>query len=257
MVGTIGLFKANSSRVHSILNKLGIPVDSSSSGIMSSSILASAISYGASAFMIVGGVLPYVPQYMTISKSGSVGGFSTKVCLVLLLANMLRIAFWFGHPFELPLLLQSIIMVIAMLVLLRLCVKVTPNTKGKRRFLDFDFDYFWKWTSFEDYVQFLAAMACAIGISMAALRHSYIFVEGIGLAALMTEACLALPQFLHNYETKSTQGMSVAMVTLWLAGDIFKTIYFIAKQTPLQFWLCGFLQISLDLAIFYQVGTYV
>lgn len=44
--------------------------------------------------MIIGCVLPYVPQYATIKENQSCSGFSTYVCLTLLLANILRIAFW-------------------------------------------------------------------------------------------------------------------------------------------------------------------
>lgn len=44
--------------------------------------------------MIIGCVMPYVPQYLTIYKNRSCSGFSTFVCLTLLLANILRVAFW-------------------------------------------------------------------------------------------------------------------------------------------------------------------
>ena len=44
--------------------------------------------------MIVGGVLPYVPQYLEIKKTGNADGFSLYVCLTLLIANILRILFW-------------------------------------------------------------------------------------------------------------------------------------------------------------------
>lgn len=44
--------------------------------------------------MIVGCVLPYLPQYMTIYKERSCTGFSTYVCLTLLIANILRIGWW-------------------------------------------------------------------------------------------------------------------------------------------------------------------
>ena len=76
--------------------------------------IVSAISSG---FMIFGGVVPYIPQYRMISRSRNAQGFSTLVCLSLLVANILRILFWFGHPFEAPLLLQSIIMILCMIVL--------------------------------------------------------------------------------------------------------------------------------------------
>lgn len=44
--------------------------------------------------MVFGGVVPYIPQYRTISRTRDADGFSTFVCLVLLIANMLRILFW-------------------------------------------------------------------------------------------------------------------------------------------------------------------
>lgn len=48
----------------------------------------------ASGAMIVGGVLPYVPQYKEIKRKEDAGGFSLYVCLTLLIANTLRILFW-------------------------------------------------------------------------------------------------------------------------------------------------------------------
>lgn len=44
--------------------------------------------------MVVGGVLPYIPQYMKVKKTGNAEGFSLYVCLTLLIANILRILFW-------------------------------------------------------------------------------------------------------------------------------------------------------------------
>ncbi|XP_062836685.1 solute carrier family 66 member 2 isoform X4 [Anolis carolinensis] len=93
------------------------------------------ISWGASAAMVFGGVVPYIPQYRDIKRTQNAEGFSTYVCLVLLVANILRILFWFGRHFESPLLLQSIIMIITMLLMLKLCteVRVTNELNIKRR----------------------------------------------------------------------------------------------------------------------------
>jgi hypothetical protein len=44
--------------------------------------------------MVVGGVMPYVPQYLEIRKTKNADGFSLYVCLTLLVANILRILFW-------------------------------------------------------------------------------------------------------------------------------------------------------------------
>ncbi|EDV25517.1 uncharacterized protein TRIADDRAFT_23940 [Trichoplax adhaerens] len=81
------------------------------------------ITFGASTAMVFGGIVPYIPQYLDILQTKNADGFSIHVCLALLLANTLRIFFWIGHPFEMPLLLQSFVMNIAMLVMLQLCVK--------------------------------------------------------------------------------------------------------------------------------------
>ena len=44
--------------------------------------------------MVFGGIVPYVPQYRKIRRLRDAEGFSTYVCLVLLVANILRILFW-------------------------------------------------------------------------------------------------------------------------------------------------------------------
>lgn len=53
------------------------------------------INWIASGAMIVGGILPYIPQYKEIKRKEDAEGFSLYVCLTLLIANTLRILFWF------------------------------------------------------------------------------------------------------------------------------------------------------------------
>jgi len=62
--------------------------------IMEMSTVTSVVSGVASLAMIFGGVVPYIPQYNEIKKSGNADGFSLYVCLALLTANILRILFW-------------------------------------------------------------------------------------------------------------------------------------------------------------------
>ena len=52
------------------------------------------VGYAASAVMIFGGVVPYIPQYREIKRKEDAEGFSLYVCLALLIANSLRIFFW-------------------------------------------------------------------------------------------------------------------------------------------------------------------
>lgn len=49
---------------------------------------------------------------------------------------------------------------------------------------------------------------------------------------------------------------SIQMVLCWLSGDIFKTGYFVARGAPSQFWLCGGLQVMVDVFILSQVALY-
>ncbi|XP_029463970.1 PQ-loop repeat-containing protein 1-like [Rhinatrema bivittatum] len=219
----------------------------------------SLLSWLASSVMVFGGVLPYIPQYQEIQRASSADGFSTWVCLVLLVANILRIFFWFGKFFELPLLLQSMVMILTMLAMLHLCCSVQSVNKvsTKRHVLtDFDLRYFWKWSRFEDYLQFCLFLTVLCTFITYMFMDAYVFVEGVGFLAVLTEAMLGVPQLLKNFRNRSTLGMSVKMVLLWTAGDCFKTGYFIIKQTPAQFWLCGLLQISIDVAILLQVYFY-
>ncbi|CAL8295447.1 unnamed protein product [Merluccius merluccius] len=226
--------------------------------------------------MVFGGVVPYIPQYRDIRRTQNAEGFSTYVCLVLLVANILRILFRFGRYFETPLLWQSIIMIVTMLTMLNLCTSVRMatelNTKRrsfiatdskdeeikvpKRLFLDFEWSYFWSWSRFVDYLQ------CVLGFTLAAAYVTYllldspVYVESLGFFAVFTEAMLGTPQLYCNHQNKSTEGMSIKMVLMWTSGDTFKTGYFLLTHAPVQFWTCGLLQVAVDVAILAQVYYY-
>ena len=104
-------------------------------------------------------VIGYVSQYALIQKNNSIGSFSPKVCGILLLANILRIFFWFGKPFETALLLQSFVMVVTQvnllikLLLLSLCIRIkTQNQKQIKKFSPLKLsENFWEWDDFLSY----------------------------------------------------------------------------------------------------------
>lgn len=212
----------------------------------------------ASLAMIFGGVFPYIPQYRMINRSRNTQGFSTYVCLSLLMANILRLLFWFGHPFSIVLVIQSIVMITCMLLMLELCVRFkndslfAPNVT-QHRFLDFNSNYFWKWNDFSSYAQFLIFVSVIGSFITWLFINVTFYVELIGFLSVFTEAMLGAPQFYRNFINKSTDGMSISMVVMWTSGDLFKTVYFILTESPVQFWLCGMLQVSIDIAILFQV----
>ncbi|XP_078035999.1 solute carrier family 66 member 2 isoform X2 [Augochlora pura] len=203
----------------------------------------------ASGAIIFGGIIPYVPQYREIKKKENAEGFSLYVCLALLIANTLRIFFWFGKHYEVPLLLQSIFMIITMLIMIKLCVSVQNRNqiiKTREHVI----------ADFQSYLEFMLLFAAVIGVLTYLLGNIAIFVETIGLLAVLTEAMLGIPQFIRNFVNKSTSGMSIMMVTMWTLGDAFKTGYFFVKEAPIQFEVCGVLQVIIDIAILAQVYIY-
>lgn len=62
------------------------------------------VSWVAAGAMMFGGVVPYIPQYRDIRRTQNAEGFSAYVCLVLLVANILRILFRYktnaGEPHD-------------------------------------------------------------------------------------------------------------------------------------------------------------
>jgi len=225
-------------------------------------LLSNVVSWIASGAMIFGGAVPYVPQYRDIKKTDNADGFSTYVCLVLTIANILRIMFWFGKHFETPLLIQSFVMIGTMMVMLNLCIKTKFSNKDghthvtKHTFMELDIKYFWKWTRFVDYAQATGVFIVFCAYITWLMIDIDIFVETLGFAAVFIEAMLGTPQFLKNYQNKSTQGMSLQMVMMWTSGDLFKTGYFLLKDAPVQFIICGCLQVCVDIAILSQVWFY-
>lgn len=223
------------------------------------SVFQSVVSWVAAGAMVFGGVVPYVPQYRDIRRTQNAEGFSTYVCLVLLVANILRILFRFGRYFETLLLWQSFVMIVTMLAMLNLCtsVRVATDLNTKRRsFIDFDWSSFWLWTRFVDYLQCVLAFTVAAAYVTYVLLDSALFVESLGFLAVFTEAMLGTPQLYCNFQNKSTEGMSIKMVLMWTSGDTFKTGYFLVTQAPVQFWICGLLQVFVDFAILFQVYYY-
>lgn len=233
-------------------------------------------SWAAAGAMVFGGVLPYVPQYCHIRRSQNAEGFSMHVCLVLLVANILRILFWFGRHFESPLLWQSVVMILTMLLMLKLCTEVRAagelslkrrafsaadckdedRAPPRRALLDLDPRHFWRWSSFSDYVQCVLAFSAVAGCVTYLSLDSALFVETLGFLAVLTEAMLGVPQLCRNHHNRSTEGMSIKMVVMWTSGDTFKTAYFLLNGAPLQFSVCGLLQVLVDLAILGQAYAF-
>eukprot|EP00742_Colponemidia_sp_Colp-10_P007279 GILJ01007826.1.p1 GENE.GILJ01007826.1~~GILJ01007826.1.p1 ORF type:complete len:271 (-),score=37.26 GILJ01007826.1:248-943(-) len=209
-------------------------------------------------------VLGYAPQYQDIRVSGNADGFSTFVSLILLVSNILRIFFWNGKRFETALLLQAFVMIIAQLIMLELCIRVKQRSGGyelvdKRRrkhIGDMELRHFWKWDDYRSFVSFVVVMTGCLLAVQTVIGEAEWFTELLGFLSLSIESTLGMPQWWNNYQKKSTAGLSIWLILSWVLGDSFKTAYFISTNAPLQFLMCGAVQIVVDFAIIVQIFSY-
>lgn len=74
-------------------------------------------------------------------------------------------------------------------------------------FSDFDWNHFWSWSHFADYVQCVVAFTLVAAYVTYLLLDSVLFVETLGFLAVFSEAMLGTPQLHCNYQNKSTEGM--------------------------------------------------
>ncbi|VDK69820.1 unnamed protein product [Litomosoides sigmodontis] len=208
-------------------------------------------------FIIFGGSLAYIFQYKEIHERKDTSGFSLFVCLTLLVANILRIMFWFGKRFELALLAQSVVMLISMILMLEISVRTNQKYVYKAQrasvWTGQLISHFWQWSDFSSYFVMIFTFIVFSSVLTYLFSGYMIYVEVLGLIALLSEACLGFPQLKQNCSRRSTSGMSVGMVLVWMIGDCGKTVYFIHENSPVQFWLCGVIQIIIDLLIMLQV----
>ncbi|KAI8390935.1 uncharacterized protein BYT42DRAFT_554932 [Radiomyces spectabilis] len=224
--------------------------------------------------MVLAPVIGYVDQYLIIRKNRSSAGFNSLTCAILLFANILRVFFWFGKRFDTTLLVQSIVMIIAQLVLLEAVIRYKPDFLIYRRASISSMSSessigssllsmadrtrwwgrisLWGWPHYLDYINCLLAFTTLIGILYVFLHPYPVFIEVIGAISLGIESTLPLPQCLSNFTRRSTSGFSLLVLGSWFLGDGFKVFYFIYTQAPLQFDICGAIQLTVDTVIVFQ-----
>ncbi|KAL0088452.1 hypothetical protein J3Q64DRAFT_1725665 [Phycomyces blakesleeanus] len=233
------------------------------------------VSFLLSSAMVLGPVVGYVDQYAIIRKTQSSAGFNSATCAILLFANILRIFFWVGKRFDTTLLVQSIVMILAQLILLQVVVEYqhsSPSTLygdvrssfSSSSLLDEDLQAeaegyesrrpwyrlrFWHWDHYLDYVNCLLAFTTIIALLYFFLRSYPAFIEVLGALSLGIESTLPMPQCISSFRRKSTSGFSKLVLASWFLGDGFKLFYFIYTNSPLQFIICGAIQLSIDTMI--------
>lgn len=84
------------------------------------------ITYVAPVFLITSPLTSYADQIRNIHVTKSSRGFSLDTPLIMLVASILRCFYWLGAEFETSLLIQSIIMIVVQLCLLKVALDNRP-----------------------------------------------------------------------------------------------------------------------------------
>ena len=211
----------------------------------------------------------YCFQGIKFQKTKSSKGFSKNLCLLLLLANILRIFFWIGKKFSITLLYQSIVVIISQVYLIHYFLKYQDNSKRnivpEKSILEhmtswgdtLKFSKIWNWDYEIDYYKFILFLFFIFSIMCSLVGAQNIkFFDIIGTISVSIETFIEIPQIKENCITKNTKNLSGAMVIMWLLGDLFKSTYNIIYKSTFQMILVGLIQNCEDLILSSQVIIY-
>jgi uncharacterized protein with PQ loop repeat len=219
-------------------------------------------------FMVISPNIGFIAQIIKFRQVKSSKGFSKFLSFIILIANILRIFFWVGKRFPLPLLYQSILLIFMQIIVLRECLKYSSTNnndnkifgqkeKSSKQILILDFKNFWNWPFLIDYIFFLCMFVTITGfLSQLIGYNNMIYVEILGAASATVEATIALPQIYQNFKTKNTESLSQFMIYTWVIGDSIKTFYFVETKSPVQLICCGVFQLMMDMVILMQIFYY-
>ena len=229
-------------------------------------------------FMVTGPSLGYFLQSLKFKKTKSSKGFSKSICLIIYLAQILRVFFWIGKPFKITLLYQSILIIIFQVYLIFLWIiyhNSEPN-KGRKQLNDINYrnnkdimeyiidwsetispNKIWNWSNVIEYYKFMFLIILILLLICGVVGiHNVILVNIIGTISVITEASTLIPQIIVSCKTKNARNLSMSMVALWFFGDTCKLIYNIIYKTPIQMIASGGFQIFLDFFSLMQIICY-
>ncbi|ORZ39076.1 hypothetical protein BCR44DRAFT_230623, partial [Catenaria anguillulae PL171] len=164
----------------------------------------------------------YFDQARTIAANKDVGNFNPAVCGVLIVCNLFRVFYWLNARFSTVLLYQSLVMITAQLLLLKLCVSVTskrqPSTVVYKSVSEY-MSSFWTWPRFRHYAVFLATLVTTLAFLHSVIGKSSAYGDFLAAIALGIEASVPMPQAYANWRRKSTYGLSFVVLLSWFGGD--------------------------------------
>jgi hypothetical protein len=204
--------------------------------------------------MTITPILPYYAQIGEFKKNKSSKGFSIKISLFILCANILRIFFWFGEKFNKSLLIQSFLMILIQFYLIITYIKFSEkNSKKKIKFLE----NFWDWDFIENYFIFIGIFIFSFFFlcMMFGFQNKF-YMNLLGSISSFLEAIMPCAQILKIFKEKSSANFSDVIIISWVLGDAFKACYFKETGLPIQFIISGFMQVFFDFIIILQIVYY-
>ena len=228
--------------------------------------------------VITGPSIGYFLQSLKFKQTKSSKGFSKSLCLIMYIAQILRIIFWIGKPFKITLLYQSILIIIFQVYLIYLWVKYhdTKSDKNaneindikvndKKEIIEYFIDWsdtispnkIWNWQNSIEYFKFMFLIILFLLLTCGAIGiHNKILVNIIGTISVIAEASTLVPQIIVSCKKKDASNLSMSMVALWFLGDSCKFVYNIIYKTPIQMIISGGAQIFLDFFSLMQIICY-
>jgi len=238
-------------------------------------VFQAVVDYLAPLFLIASPVTSYADQIVSIHRSKTSAGFSLDIPLIMLLASILKVFYWFGEHYDTALLVQAMLMIAVQITLLKVALDNRPPSGEKNGLQHIPFaghsrsaleellsvrrPYdFWRWSNSKSYFVFLGYFAgslAVIQILLPWLAYSPAYVGLLGYTGLAIEATLPLPQIYKNHSARSCKGFRVSVIINWLMGDAMKMCYFFgaASRCPgrsscvvcsmphaMRIWVCSF-----------------
>jgi len=222
------------------------------------------LEYGAPFFLITAPFTSYADQIYSIHRTKTSAGFSLDIPLIMLVASILKVFYWFGEYYSYSLFFQAVNMVAVQLVLLKVALDNRPSSGGKESVEHTPFSgqqdsgfniprpyNFWRWKSTKPYWNFIAYFSMGlfiVHVFLPFISHTQSYIAFLGLVGLTIEAFLPLPQVLKNQRSRSCQGFRLSVLTSWLLGDVMKMSYlfYTVDPIPIAFKMCAVFQAACD-----------